>query len=177
MHRKPAVAVFGSDDLADAPAVASLCEELGSALVGLGCRVVCGGLGGAMEAVCRGARSNPAYQAGDTIGILPMAESSGANPFVDIAIPTGLGLFRNMLVARAGDACIAVRGGAGTLSEVAMAWQLDKEVAVLKESGGWSEKLAGLPLDHRGESGRVLVPLADVEAAVVWLREVLRLKD
>ena len=175
MQRKPAVAVFGSDDLADAPAVASLCEDLGSAVVGLGCRVVCGGLGGAMEAVCRGARSNPAYQVGDTIGILPMAESAGANPFVDVAIPTGLGLFRNMLVARAGDACIGVRGGAGTLSEIAMAWQLDKEVAVMAGSGGWSHKLAGDPLDHRCDGGRTLVALADVEAAVAWLKEVLKL--
>ncbi len=174
MQRKPAVAIFGSDDLADAPAVASLCEDLGSAVVGLGCRVVCGGLGGVMEAVCRGARSHPAYQSGDTIGILPTADSAGANPYVDIAIPTGLGYFRNMLVARAGDACIAVRGGSGTLSEIAMAWQLDKEVAVMAESGGWAHRLAGEPLDHRCEGGRTLVALADVEAAVSWLRQVLK---
>ena len=120
--RKPIVTVFGSNDLSEAPEVEVLCEDLGRAIVDLGCRVACGGLGGSMTAVCRGAQSSQTYQSGDTIGILPMEDADLANPHVDVVIPTGLGLFRNMLVARAGDACIAVRGGSGTLSEVAFAW-------------------------------------------------------
>jgi len=97
--RKPIVSVFGSHDLDEAPEVEVLCEDLGRTIVDLGCRVACGGLGGSMAAVCKGARSSKSYQSGDTIGILPMEDADAANPHVDVVIPTGLGLFRNMLVA------------------------------------------------------------------------------
>lgn len=171
--RRPTVSVFGSNDLSQDPEVTALCEELGRAIVDLGCRVACGGLSGAMEAVCRGARSSDNYCEGDTIGILPQAEFDAANDFVDVVIPTGLGLFRNMLVARAGDACIAVKGGAGTLSEVAFAWQIQKPVAVMSTSGGWSTELAGIPLDHRYPTE--VADLPDVEAAKSWLTQTLGL--
>ena len=172
--RKPIVTVFGSNDLSEAPEVEVLCEDLGRAIVDLGCRVACGGLGGSMTAVCRGAQSSQPYQSGDTIGILPMEDADLANPHVDVVIPTGLGLFRNMLVARAGDVCIAVRGGSGTLSEVAFAWQINKPVASLSSTGGWATELAGSRLDHRRE-GEEVTDLPDVEAAKLWITEVLRL--
>ncbi|GIT11516.1 MAG: hypothetical protein CM1200mP32_10090 [Methanobacteriota archaeon] len=60
--RKPIVTVFGSNDLSEAPEVEVLCEDLGRAIVDLGCRVACGGLGGSMTAVCRGAQSSQTYQ-------------------------------------------------------------------------------------------------------------------
>ncbi len=172
--RKPIVSVFGSHDLDEAPEVEVLCEDLGRTIVDLGCRVACGGLGGSMAAVCKGARSSKCYQSGDTIGILPMEDADAANPHVDVVIPTGLGLFRNMLVARAGDVCIAVRGGAGTLSEIAFAWQLNKPVATMSGTGGWSTKLAGSKLDHRRE-GYEVTNLEDVKAANTWISEVLGL--
>ena len=171
--RRPTVSVFGSNDLSEDPEVASLCEELGRAIVDLGCRVACGGLGGVMEVVCRGARLSDNYREGDTIGILPQSEFDAANEFVDVVIPTGLGLFRNMLVARVGDACIGVKGGAGTLSEIAFAWQIQKPVAVMSTSGGWSSDLAGVPLDHRYPTE--VADLPNVEAAKDWLRQTLRL--
>jgi uncharacterized protein (TIGR00725 family) len=87
--------------------------------------VVCGGLGGVMEAACRGAKG----AGGTTIGILPGVDRSAANPFVDVAIPTGLGEARNALVVRAADALIAVGGGYGTLSEIAFALKAGKRVA------------------------------------------------
>jgi uncharacterized protein (TIGR00725 family) len=86
--------------------------------------VVCGGLGGVMEAVCRGARE----AGGTTIGILPGADRAAANPFVGVAIPSGLGEARNALVVRAADAVIAVGGGYGTLSEIALALKAGKPV-------------------------------------------------
>ena len=171
--RRPTVAVFGSSDLAEHPEIERLCEELGRTIVDLGCRVACGGLGGVMTAVCRGARTSPKYTEGDTIGILPQAEFDAANEYVDVVIPTALGLFRNMLVARSGDACIAVRGGAGTLSEIAFAWQIQKPVAVMSTTGGWSEELAGTPLDHRYPTE--VADLPDVETAASWLTETLGL--
>jgi len=171
--RKPIVSVFGSHDLNEAPEVESLCEDLGRTIVDLGCRVACGGLGGSMAAVCKGARSSKSYQSGDTIGILPMEDADAANPHVDVVIPTGLGLFRNMLVARAGDVCIAVRGGAGTLSEIAFAWQLNKPVATMSGTGGWATKLAGSKLDRR--EGQEVIDLEDVKAANTWISEALGL--
>jgi|TARA_B100000745_G_scaffold140848_1_gene91952 uncharacterized protein (TIGR00725 family) len=172
--RKPIVSVFGSHDLNEAPEVEALCEDLGRTIVDLGCRVACGGLGGSMAAVCKGARSSKYYQSGDTIGILPMEDADAANPHIDVVIPTGLGLFRNMLVARAGDVCIAVRGGAGTLSEIAFAWQLDKPVATMSGTGGWATELAGSKLDYRRE-GQEVTDLEDVKAANTWISEVLGL--
>ena len=172
--RKPIVSVFGSHDLDEAPEVEVLCEDLGRTIVDLGCRVACGGLGGSMAAVCKGARSSKCYQSGDTIGILPMEDANAANPHVDVVIPTGLGLFRNMLVARAGDVCIAVRGGAGTLSEIAFAWQLNKPVATMSGTGGWATELAGSKLDYRREEYEV-TNLEDVKAANTWISGVLGL--
>jgi uncharacterized protein (TIGR00725 family) len=89
--------------------------------------LVCGGLGGVMEAACRGAKE----AGGTTVGILPGTERSDANAYVDIAIPTGLGQARNAIVARAADALVAVGGGYGTLSEIALALRHDKRVVGL----------------------------------------------
>jgi uncharacterized protein (TIGR00725 family) len=77
-----------------------------------------------MEAACRGAKD----AGGTTIGILPGADRGAANPFVDFAIPTGLGEARNALVVRAADAVIAIGGGYGTLSEIALALRAGKPV-------------------------------------------------
>ncbi|WP_049892759.1 TIGR00725 family protein [Natronococcus jeotgali] len=79
--------------------------------------VVCGGLGGTMEAVCRGAKS----EGGETIGILPVEDRAAANEFVDTAIATGMGHARNALVPLNGDGVIALSGGPGTLSEIGFA--------------------------------------------------------
>ena len=83
-----------------------------------------------MEAACRGAKD----AGGTTIGILPGVDRRAANPFVDFAIPTGLGEARNALVVRAADGLIAVGGAYGTLSEIAFALKAGKPVAGL---GSW----------------------------------------
>jgi len=97
--------------------LAALAEEVGRRLAEAGATVVCGGLGGVMEAACRGAQA----AGGTTVGILPGSDRTAANRFVGVAIPTGLGEARNAVVARAGDAMIAVGGGYGTLAEIALA--------------------------------------------------------
>jgi uncharacterized protein (TIGR00725 family) len=81
-----------------------------------------------MEAACRGARS----EGGTTIGILPGLDRSAANPYVKVAIATGLGEARNALVVRAADCLIAVGGAYGTLSEIALALKTGKRVVGLK---------------------------------------------
>jgi uncharacterized protein (TIGR00725 family) len=100
---------------------------VGRALGERGVALVCGGLGGVMEAACRGAKG----AGGATIGILPGSDRAAANGFVDVAIPTGLGEARNALVVRAADAVIAVGGGYGTLSEIALALKAGKRVVGL----------------------------------------------
>ena len=101
--------------------------EVGRLLAERGAVLVSGGRGGVMEAACRGAKE----AGGTTLGILPGLERSEANPYVDVAVPTGLGEARNALVVRAADALIALAGGYGTLSEVALALQSGKPVVGL----------------------------------------------
>jgi len=115
MERPLFVAVIGEND--PSPRLAALAEAVGAEIAAAGAVLVCGGLGGAMEAACRGARS----RGGVTIGILPGARHADANPHVMYAIPTGLGHARNLLVARSAHAVIAVGGKFGTLSEIAFA--------------------------------------------------------
>jgi uncharacterized protein (TIGR00725 family) len=100
---------------------------VGRELAARGAVVVCGGLGGVMEAACRGAKE----AGGRTVGILPGTDRAAANAFVDVAIPSGLGEARNALVVRAADALIAVGGGYGTLSEIALALKAGKRVVGL----------------------------------------------
>ena len=88
---------------------------------------MCGGLGGVMEAACRGAKD----AGGTTVGILPGSDRAAANRFVDVAVATGLGEARNALVVRAADAVIAIGGGYGTLSEIALALKAGKRVVGL----------------------------------------------
>ncbi len=122
------IAVVGASrpsDVASEQAIA-----VGAAVAAAGATLVTGGLGGIMEAACRGARG----RGGLTVGILPGTSKEDANPYVDCAVPTGLGDFRNYLVVAAADAVIALEGRFGTLSEIAMALTLGKRVVGL---GAW----------------------------------------
>ena len=94
-----------------------LAEEVGRELARRDIMVVCGGLSGIMEAVCRGAKS----EGGTTIGILPGRAAAEANNYVDIPIVTSMGYSRNVIVVHTGQAVIAVGGAFGTLSEIAHA--------------------------------------------------------
>ena len=101
--------------------------SVGALLARHGAVVVCGGLSGVMEAACRGARG----EGGITVGILPGNDRAAGNPYLSVAIATGLGELRNGLVVRASDALIAVGGEFGTLSEIAFALKLGKRVVGL----------------------------------------------
>ena len=130
------VAVVGPGD-ADA-ATEAAAERVGRGIAEQGAVVVCGGLGGVMAAACRGAKAG----GGTTVGLLPGSDRTAANRWVDVAIPTGLGQGRNALVVRSADVVIAIGGGYGTLSEVALAlrrgtpvvglgtWDIDDVVSV-----------------------------------------------
>ena len=122
------------------PAEAALAEEVGAAVAAAGAVLVCGGLGGVMEAACRGARS----RGGLTVGLLPGLDRDDANGWVVVAIPTGLGEARNALVVRAADALVAVGGGWGTLSEIALALKAGKPAVGI---GSWELARAGQPVE------------------------------
>lgn len=147
-RRMRAVAVCGTGS-PDAEAMA-LAEELGHLIVSRGCVLICGGMGGVMEAACRGgAAARHEGGLGIVVGVLPGADLDGGNPHCQVVLPTGMGVARNVLVVRAADAVILVGGGAGTLSEAAYAWQFGKPVVALACSGGWAARLAGRAIDDR----------------------------
>lgn len=95
-------------------------REVGEAIARSGAILLCGGLDGMMAAAAEGAKR----AGGETVGILPGDSAADANEFIDLAIPTGLGVYRNALLVRACDAVIAVRGAYGTLSEIAYALRM-----------------------------------------------------
>lgn len=147
-HRRPILAVIGSGSALE-PEVVAYSVELGKKAVESGWRIVTGGLGGVMAAVSQGARSAATWRDGDILGVLPGYDRSAANPYVDIAIPTGMQLGRNILVVAMADVVVAVAGGAGTLCEIACAWQLGKPIIALQPAGGWAELMAGRCVDER----------------------------
>ncbi|MDA8433131.1 MAG: TIGR00725 family protein [Nitrospiraceae bacterium] len=103
-------------------------EKVGRLLAGRNAVLVSGGLGGVMEAVSRGMKS----AGGLTVGILPQDRRKDANDYIDMAIATGLGIGRNVIIARTADAVIAVGGEYGTLSEIAFSLQLGKPVVGIR---------------------------------------------
>ncbi len=125
---KAIIAVIGGG--ACTPAEANAAEQTGRLLAQHGAIVVCGGLDGVMEAVAKGAKAN----GGTTVGILPGADAAAANAYIDIPLATGLGEMRNFLIVRTAHALIAIGGGVGTLSELALAQRIGKPVVGLHDS-------------------------------------------
>lgn len=126
--RKKVVAVIGGRSCNKE--MEQLAQSLGKSLAKFTDYLVCGGLGGTMEAVCKGFKE----AGGITIGIIPSYNKNTANPYVDIVIPTGLGLARNVLVVQTADVVIALPGEYGTLSEIAYSLQFGKSIISL---GSW----------------------------------------
>jgi len=116
-ERKIIVAVIGGGQCSEEEA--ELAEEVGRKLAQAGAILVCGGLGGVMQAACKGARE----EGGVTVGILPGEIRALANPYVQIPIATGMGYARNVAVVKSAQAVIAVGGSYGTLSEIGHALQ------------------------------------------------------
>ena len=112
MNNKKFIAVIGGGQ--PSPQEAQLAEEVGRELAKRGAILICGGLGGVMEAACKGAQS----EGGVTIGILPGESRQAANPYVQIPIVTGIGHARNLAVVKSAQAVIAIGGSYGTLSEI-----------------------------------------------------------
>ena len=145
--RRRTIAVIGDAHLPENSPKEALAEELGRCLIDEGYILITGGMGGVMAAACRGARSSEAWSPGVIVGLLPGHDPTAANPWVDVVIPTGLDIGRNSVVVHA-DAVIAIGGGAGTLSEMALAWQLHRLILAFRVDG-WSKRLADKAIDAR----------------------------
>ncbi|MDQ7030974.1 MAG: TIGR00725 family protein [Ardenticatenia bacterium] len=152
MKLPPVIAVVGAGH-ADQK-TAELAEAVGREIALAGAWLICGGLGGVMEAASRGAHAG-----GMTIGILPGIDRTMANPYIALAIATGLGEGRNLVIIHNADAIIAVGGEWGTLSEIAFARKVGKPVIGLLT---WDlRKPSGTPADiHVAQSPREAVELA-----------------
>jgi len=145
--RRPLVAVIGDARLDEHSEKYRLAEWLGYALITERYRLVTGGLGGVMEAVSRGARRSPEHRDGDVLAILPGNDPCEANQYADICIATGLDVARNVIISNS-DAVIAIGGGSGTLSEIAMAWAHGRLVLGYRVEG-WSGTIADQRIDSR----------------------------
>ena len=121
--------------------LSAIAEEVGRELAIREVAVVCGGLTGVMESVCRGASA----EGGVTIGIIPSDNRQDANPYVQIPIVTGIGMARNSVIAKTAEAFIAIGGQFGTLSEIAYALSMGKTVVSIRS---WDlDKASTEPLD------------------------------
>lgn len=143
-----------AEALGQAEAVGRLVAEAGAVLA-------CGGLGGVMEAACRGAKA----AGGTTVGILPGPDRREANPHVDIAIVTAMSTARNVILVRTSDAVIAIDGSYGTLTEIAHALEQGKRVVSL---GAWDLRTAGV------EASRILEASTPEEAVRLAVVEAVR---
>jgi len=151
MKKDTYIAVVGPS--AATPAEHALGEAVGRLIAEAGAVLVCGGLGGLMEAAASGC----AAAGGRSVGVLP-GERADANPYLTVAVATGMGEARNAIVVRTADAVIAVAGEFGTLSEIALALKMGKPVVGL---GTWQ-------LAKDGQAVDAIVAVATPEEAVSW---------
>ncbi len=156
------ISVIGGSDVGKD--IYNLAREVGSEIAKNGAMLVCGGLSGVMEAACRGASE----EGGLTIGILPFTDENYANEYVDIKIPTGIGLARNLTVVLTAHAIIAVDGSYGTLSEISYALTFKKPVIGLKT---WELK----PY-YSKNAPRIIRAETAVEAVEIAIREAKKYK-
>ncbi len=157
------ISVIGGGDPDIAPETLLMAEEVGRELARCGIAVVCGGLGGVMEAVCRGAKAGN----GTTIGIMPGNDPAEANRWVDYPVCTGMGYARNAIVVKSGRAVIAIDGAYGTLSEIGHALGDDIPVIGLNT---WS-------LARDGRQDTAIIPASTPTEAVDKALEAAALRD
>lgn len=124
--RKTHIGVIGAGECS--PEDFEIAHEVGYLVAQREWVLICGGLGGVMEGAAKGCSSG----GGMTVGLLPGTDRYSANPYIALAIPTGMGEARNVLVVRASDVIVAIAGGYGTLSEIGFALKVGKPVVGLK---------------------------------------------
>ncbi len=145
MKNLRSVGVIGSRKIEN-PELEKIATEVGKILPEFFDSMICGGLGGIMEAVPRGIlEKRPNFL---TIGFLPSNNPEDANPYIKLPVATGVGEARNVMIIQNSDVLIALHGHAGTLSELAYAWKYGKKTFCLKGFGGASENILKLAVEN-----------------------------
>ena len=145
MAKKKQILVIGNNEDACTPELEKVAYQTGLEVAKSGSILISGGLGGVMRAACHGAKDGN----GLTVGIIPQSDSSFANEYCDIVIPSGIGLARDFLTALSADGVIIIGGGSGTLSEVCAAYMHKRPIAAIRNTGGIAEKFVDQFLDQR----------------------------
>lgn len=143
------VAIIGANDQSANEIQTQFAYELGKWLMDNSYTIINGGMGGTMEACAQGARTSHRFEPHRSIAILPLMDYHGGNEYSGVRIATHLGLARNRLILVNADVVLAIGGGAGTLNEITIAWELGLPIAAFVGGGGWSEKIAGERIDYR----------------------------
>ncbi len=160
---KKIIGIIGSSAALCTPGMYKFTRQLTRRLAARGHSIVCGGLGGVMDAAAQGIReaNNPLAQ---SLCIIPQDTPQAASQYCDFVIPTGMGRARNMLIINTAHILIAIGGGAGTLSEIALAWQQEKTIIAITAFDGWARRLAGQKLDDK--NGGLILPAATIDEAI-----------
>jgi len=145
MPKRKQILVIGNNEDSCTPELEKVAYETGLEVAKSGSVLISGGLGGVMRAACRGTKDGN----GLTVGIIPQNDSSFANEYCDIVIPSGIGLARDFLTALSADGVIIIGGGSGTLSEVCAAYMHKRPIVAIRNTGGIAEKFADQFLDQR----------------------------
>lgn len=169
MSPRPAVAVVGAGEADER--LREHARAVGEVVARCGAVLLCGGLGGVMAAACEGAAAVLGADSGRIVGILPGGDPDTANPWVEVAVATGFGQARNIVLVQSARAVVAVGGESGTLSEIAFAWKLRRPVCAYVPAGGWAERLAGTALD--GRRGDRIASAESPQQLEEWLRRTL----
>jgi uncharacterized protein (TIGR00725 family) len=143
--RRFQIAVVGYNGDRCSDEARKLAYETGKEIANAGAVLVCGGLGGVMEAACMGAKD----AGGMTIGIIPQDDFSYANKYCDIVVCSTIGFARDFIVATSADGIIAVGGGVGTLIELSIGYMMKKPMVAVAGSGGVADIYGGKFLDER----------------------------
>ncbi len=162
--RTKQVVIIGSSDATDHLETA---RSIGSFVAENNWTLISGGRTGIMEAASRGASE----AGGTVIGIVPSSLFEEANRYCTVVIPTGVGFARNSINVLSGDVIVSIGGKAGTLSELAYAWQYNKPVICCSFTGGWSKRILEEPVDDR-KSG-MLLDAGNMDEVFSLLRDIL----
>ncbi len=166
MARKRQILVIGNNTNGCTPKHEKIAYDIGYEIAKSGSVLINGGLGGVMEAASHGAHDAK----GLTIGIIPQDDSSFANEFCDVVIPTGMGLTRDYLNALSADGVIIVGGGSGTLSEACASYMYKKPMVAIKNLGGSADSYIDGYIDHRKN-----IKIIGVDTAKQAVRKILEL--
>ncbi len=162
----------GNGPLSMAPGLLEKAEAIGREIAVRGAVLLCGGRCGVMEAACKGAKS----AGGITVGIMPGEGTEDCNPYVDIAITTGVGLdTRSAILVKSCDALIMLGGGNGTLTELSLAYTNARPVIILRGTGGWADRIKAVCYDGHYLDERRSVPHVYADTPVEAVEKALML--